>query len=130
VSKVSSRVKYTNCLEFHHISLDCTSKPLVFQKYKDIGKEKDYSVEMYEPNLEDFSDLNDEDMQEEGLNIMNPRELENEVKKESDMSALMAEEVLSNSSVESPKEISMILEESHDISPLKLSGSSPHMLGV
>ena len=130
MSKVSSKVKCTNCLGFGHISLDCTSKPLVIQKYKDIGKEKDYSVEMYEPNLEDFSDLNDEDMQEEGLNIMNPRELENEVKKESDMSALMAEEVLSNSSVESPKEISMILEESHDISPLKLSGSSPHMLGV
>ena len=85
---------------------------------------------MYEPNLEDFSDLDDTDVQKEGLNIMNPRELENEVKKESDMSALMAEEVLGNSSVKSPKEISMVLEESHDISPPKLSGSSPYMLGV
>jgi hypothetical protein len=46
------------------------------------------------------------------------------------MSALMVEEVLGNSSVESPIEISMILEESHDISPSKLLDSSPHMLGV
>jgi hypothetical protein len=37
VSKVSSKVKCTNCLGFDHISLDCTSKPLVTQKYKDIG---------------------------------------------------------------------------------------------
>jgi hypothetical protein len=126
VSKVSSRVKCTNCLGFGHISLDCTSKPLVIQKYKDIG----CSVEVYEPNLEDFSDLNDEDVQKKGLNTMNPRELENEVKKESDMSVLMAEEVLGNSLVESPKEISMVLEEFHDISPPKLFGSLPHMLGV
>jgi hypothetical protein len=130
VSMVSSRVKCTNCLGFGHISLDCTSKPLVIQKYKDIGKEEDCSVEVYEPNLEDFSDLDDEDVQKNGLNIINPCELENEVKKESDMSALMAEEVLGNSLVESPKEISMVLEESHDISPPKLSGSLPHMLGV
>ena len=34
VSKVSSKVKCTNCLGFGHISLDCTSKPLVIQKYK------------------------------------------------------------------------------------------------
>ena len=125
VSMVSSRVKCTNCLGFGHISLDCTSKPLVIQKYKDIGKEEDCSVEVYEPNLEDFSDLDDEDVQKNGLNIINPCELENEVKKESDMSALMAEEVLGNSLVESPKEISIVLEESHDISPPKLSGSLP-----
>jgi hypothetical protein len=131
VSKVSSRVfECTNCLGFGHISLDCTSKPLVIQKYKDIGKEKDCSVEVYEPNLEDFSDLDDEDVQEKGLNIMSPRERENEVKKESDMFALMVEEVLRNSSVESPIEISMVLEESRDISPPKLLDSSPHMLGV
>ena len=39
--------------------------------------------------------------------------------RESDMSALMVEEVLGNFSVESPIEISMVLEESHDISPPK-----------
>lgn len=85
---------------------------------------------MYEPNLEDFSDLDDEDVQKEGLNTMSPHELETEVKKESDMSASMVEEVLGNSSVESPVEIRMVLEESHDISPPKLPDSSSHMLGV
>ena len=61
---------------------------------------------------------------------MSPHELENEVKKESNMSALMVEEVLGNSSMESPIEISMVLEEYHDISPSKLPDSSPHSLGV
>jgi len=98
-------VKCTNCLGFGHIYLDCTSKPLVIQKYKDIGKEEYCSIEVYEPNLEDFSDLDDEDVQEEGLNTMSPRELENDVREESDMSTLMVEEVLGNSSVKSPMEI-------------------------
>jgi len=130
VSKVSSMVKCTNCLGFGHISLDCTSKPLVIQKHKDIGKEEYCSVEVYEPNLEDFSDLDDEDVQEEGPNKISPCELENEVKKELDMSTLMVKEVLGNSSMESPIEISIVLEESHDISPPKLPDSSPHMFGV
>jgi Asp-tRNA(Asn)/Glu-tRNA(Gln) amidotransferase C subunit len=60
---------------------------------------------VYEPNLEDFSDLDDEDVQEEGLNTMSPHELENDVREESDMSTLMVEEVLGNSSVESPMKI-------------------------
>ena len=94
MSKVSSRVKCTNCLGFDHISLDCTFEPLVIQKCKDIGKEEDCSVKVYEPNLEDFNDLDDEDVQEEELNIISPCELENEVKKESDMSALIVEKVL------------------------------------
>ena len=85
---------------------------------------------MYELNLEDFSDLDDEDVQEEGPNTMSPNKLENEVKKESDMSALMVEEVLGNSSMESPIDITMVLEKSHDISPPKLPESSSHMLGV
>jgi len=130
VSKVSSKVKCINCLGFDHISLDCTSKPIVIQKHKDIGKEEYCSVEMYEPNLEDFSDLDEEDVQEEGPNTMSPHEIESEVKKESDMSALMVEEVLGNSSVESPIEMSMVLEKSHDISPPKILDSSSHMLGV
>jgi len=130
VFKVSSKVKCTNCLGFGHISLYCTSKPLVIQKYKDLGKEKYCSVEVYETNLGDFSDLDDEDVQEEGLNTMSPHELETEVKKESDMSALMVEEILRNSSVESPIEISIVLKESHDKSPPKLLDSSSHIFGV
>jgi len=98
-------VKCTNCLGFRHISLDCTSKPLAIQKYKHICKEEYCSAEVYEPNLEDFSDLDDEDVQEEVLNTISPRELENDVREESDMSALIVEEVLGNSLVESPIEI-------------------------
>jgi hypothetical protein len=105
---MNSMVMCTNCLGFGHISLDCTSKPIVIQKYKDIDKEEYCSVEVYEPNLKDFSDLDDEDVQEEGLNTMSPPELENDVREEPDMSALMVEEVLGNSSVESPIEISMV----------------------
>jgi hypothetical protein len=41
----------------------------------------------------------------------------------------MVEEVLGNSSMELLIEISMVLEESHDISP-KLPDSPPHILGV
>jgi hypothetical protein len=67
---------------------------------------------VYEPNLEDFSDLDVEDVQEKGLNTISPRELENDIKEEFDMSALMVEKVLRNSSVESPIEISIVLEES------------------
>jgi hypothetical protein len=67
---------------------------------------------VYEPNLEDFSDLDVEDVQEKGLNTISPRELENDIREEFDMSALMVEKVLRNSSVESPIEISIVLEES------------------
>ena len=67
---------------------------------------------MSEPNLEDFSDLDVEDVQEKGLNTISPRELENDIREEFDMSALMVEKVLRNSSVESPIEISIVLEES------------------
>jgi len=81
MSKVSSKDKCTNCLGFGYISLDCTSKPLVIQKHKNIDKEEYCTVEVYEPNLEDFNDLEDEDVQEEGPNTMSLHELENEIKK-------------------------------------------------
>jgi hypothetical protein len=66
------------------------------------------NIVVYEPNLKDFSDLDDEDVHEEGLNTMSPCELENDLREEPDMSAFMVEEVLGNSSVESPIEISMV----------------------
>jgi hypothetical protein len=34
---------------------------------------------VYEPNPEDFNDLNEEDMQEEGLNIISPNKFEMKV---------------------------------------------------
>jgi len=38
--------------------VNCTSKPLVIQEYKDIDEREDYCIQVYEPNFEDFSDLN------------------------------------------------------------------------
>jgi len=36
---------------------------------------------VYEPNPEDFNDLDEEDVQEERINIINPNESENKVNK-------------------------------------------------
>jgi len=36
---------------------------------------------VYEPNPEDFSDLDEEDVREERINIINPNESENKVNK-------------------------------------------------
>jgi len=38
-------------------------------------------VQVYEPNLEDFSNLGEGDMQEEELNVISPNESENIVNK-------------------------------------------------
>ena len=46
---------------------------------------------MYEPNLKDFSDLDEEDVQEEELNIINTNEYEDEVNKEYSNSILVVE---------------------------------------
>jgi hypothetical protein len=48
-------------------------------------------VQVYEPNLKDFSDLDEEDVQEEELNIINPNEYEDEVNKEYSNSILVVE---------------------------------------
>jgi len=39
---------------------NCTSTLLVIQEYKKIGDNENYCVQVYEPNLEDFSDLNED----------------------------------------------------------------------
>jgi hypothetical protein len=39
---------------------NCTSTLLVIQEYKEIGDKENYCVQVYEPNLEDFSDLNED----------------------------------------------------------------------
>jgi hypothetical protein len=48
-------------------------------------------VQVYEPNLKDFSDLDEEDVQEEELNIINTNEYEDEVNKEYSNSILVVE---------------------------------------
>jgi hypothetical protein len=68
---------------------------------------------------------------EQGLNTINLNEFENEINKEYNNFALMIdEEVLGNFLVESPEELNMVLEESRDISPFKLSDSPPIMLDI
>ena len=48
-------------------------------------------MQVYEPNLKDFSDLDEEDVQEEELNIINTNEYEDEVNKEYSNSILVVE---------------------------------------
>ena len=48
-------------------------------------------MQVYEPNLEDLSDLDEVDVQEEGLNIINSNEYEDEVNKEYNNSILVVE---------------------------------------
>jgi hypothetical protein len=97
---------------------NCTSTPLVIQEYKEICDKENYCVQVYEPNSNDFSDLDEENAQEDGLNTISPHEPENE------------EEVLRKSLVELPGEVNMVLKESRNISPLKLSDSLPIMLDI
>ena len=47
---------------------------------------------MYKPNPKDFSDLDEGDVQEEGLNTISLNEFENEVNKEYNKSTLVVEE--------------------------------------
>jgi len=97
---------------------NCTSTPLIIQEYKEISDKKNYFVQVYEPNYEDFSDLNKENGQEEGLNIISPHEPENK------------KEVLGNSLMELLEEVNTVLKESRDTSPLKLFDSLPTMLDI
>jgi hypothetical protein len=52
---------------------NCTSKLLVIQEHKKIGNKKNYCVQVYELNPENFSDLDENNMQGERLNTINPR---------------------------------------------------------
>jgi hypothetical protein len=70
-------------------------------------------------------------MLKEGLNIISSNDYEKEVNEEYNNSVLVVdEEVLENSLVELLEEVNLVLEESHDISPLKLPNFLPTMLGI
>jgi hypothetical protein len=125
MSRMGSEVHCANYQGFGHIFINCTSKLLVIKKHKDIDEKKNYCVQVYEINPKNFSNLDEEDVQDEGINIISTIESDNEVNKEYNNSALVVEEeVLENSLVESLEEVNMVLEESHDISPLKPPNSS------
>ena len=130
--RMSSEVQRVNYQGFGHIFINCTSKILVIQKHKDTDEKKNYCVQVYEINPEeDFSNLDEEDVQDKGINTMSPIESDNEVNKEYNNSVLVVEEEgLENYLVESSKEVNMVLEKSHDISPLKPPNSPLTMLDV
>lgn len=128
---MSSEVQCFNYQGFSHIFINCTSKLLVIQKHKDTDEKKNYCVQGYEINPEDFSNLDEEDVQDEGINTMSPIESDNEVNKEYNNFVLVVEEEgLENYLVESPEEVKMVLEKSHDISPLKPPDSPLTMLDI
>ena len=88
-------------------------------------------MQVYELNPENFSDLDEEDLQQERINIINPNESKNKVNNNNKKFALVVEEeILENSLVKSSEEINMILEESHDISHFKPLDSPPIMLDI
>lgn len=131
MSMMSSKVQRVNYQDFGHIFINCTSKLLVIQKHKDTDEKKNYCVQGYEINPEDFSNLDEEDVQDKGINTMSPIEFDNEVNKEYNNSVLVVEEEgLENYLVESPEEVKMVLEKSHDISPLKPPDSPLTMLDI
>jgi len=91
--KTSLKVQCAKCQGFGHSFVNSTSKPLVIQEYKDIDEKKDYYVQLYELNLENFSGLEDEDVQKKGLNTIKPNEFENKVNEEYIEFILMIEEI-------------------------------------
>jgi hypothetical protein len=59
MSRLSSKVQCAKCQGFGQIFIIYTSKPLVIQEHKNIGEKKDYCVQVYKLNPEDFSDLDE-----------------------------------------------------------------------
>ena len=49
-------------------------------------------MQVYEPNLKDFSNLDEKDVQEEGINMINLNESKNKVNKENNNFALVVDE--------------------------------------
>jgi len=127
----SSKVQYAKYKGFGHIFVNCTSKPLVLQEHKDIDENEDYCVQVYKLNPEDFSNLDEKDVQKEGRNTTTSNEFENEVNKENNNSTLVVdEEVLGNSLEKLLEEVNIIIEGSYDISLLKLPDSPSTMHDV
>ena len=128
MSRMSSKIQLVKCQVFNHIFNNYTSKPLVIQEYKDINKEEDYSNQVYEPNLEEFSDLDEEDVQEKWFNTLSPNESEIEVKKEYGVSVLVIEEVLGDFLVKSPEAVNVVLKYFIDICSPELPSTLSPML--
>jgi hypothetical protein len=85
---------------------------------------------VYESNLKDFSDLDEEDVREKWFNTISSNEFEMEVKKEHGVSVLVVEEVLRDSLVKSSEVISVVLEYFLDICPPELPNTLSPMLEI
>ena len=59
--KITSRIQCFKCQGFVHVSSSCPNRTLFIKGQEDIGEEDNCDDEIYEPNPEDFHDLNDEE---------------------------------------------------------------------
>ena len=59
--KITSRIQCFKCQGFGHISSSCPNKTLFINGQEDMGEEDNYDDKVYEPNPDDFQDLNDEE---------------------------------------------------------------------
>jgi len=59
--KITSRIQCFKCQGFDHISSSCPNKAMFIKRQEDMGEEDNYDDKVYEPNLDDFQDLNDEE---------------------------------------------------------------------
>lgn len=64
MSRTSSKVQCAKCQSFDHITLNCTIKYLVIQEYTNVHKQKDYRNQVYDPNPKNFSDMDEDDVEE------------------------------------------------------------------
>jgi hypothetical protein len=66
---------------------------------------------VYQINLKNFNDLDENNVWKKKLNIINPNKFENEIKKESNVFAIVVEKVLENFLVKSLKVINKMIKE-------------------
>lgn len=72
---------------------------------------------MYEPIPEDFNNLDEKHMKEEGLNISSQNKIEKKVKGEYNMSTLVVKKISGKVLVKLFEEVSVVLKTFHDIYP-------------
>ena len=57
---MTSRIQHFKCQIFYHVSSSCPNKVLFIKDQEDMGEENNCYDKVYEPNPDDFQDLNDE----------------------------------------------------------------------
>jgi hypothetical protein len=65
--KIISRIQCFKCQGFGYISFSCPNKALFIKGQKDMGEEDNCDDKVYEPNPNDFQDLNDDEEDESNL---------------------------------------------------------------